>query len=207
MRFRVFWLILIFPVATALPAGQNTFPHPIGDSATKIEYLYKSHLPDGVKKAIVELVFEKSSASDCVFPGRTEQQEIDLIRVASTKLSAQGTDLLVQASDRCNCGATGNCSFWVLHERQNDFDILLKTFLVQQFSVEPSRSNGFRDLITASHGSAFLQGLVLYQFDGKQYRATQCATAEYHLSDQKKDGHETVSDEPTISPAKPCGPD
>lgn len=204
MGHRAFREIVVFAAAAAAAfAGQNTSLHPIDKPGAKIEYMYKAHLTDPEKKAIVELVFQKSGPSDCVFPGRTEQQEIDFIRVAQVQLGQHDTDLLVQASDRCNCGGTGNCGFWVLHQKQDGFEILLDTYLVQQFSFEPTRSHGYRDLLTASHGSALLQGLVLYQFDGKQYRARQCATAEYHPTGKEKNGYEILGGKPTITP-EPC---
>lgn len=166
----------------------------MGPPRVHIERLGQARLPASAKDAIVALVFQNLNPSDCVFPGRSLQQEIDAIRIAETKLSEQGTDLLVQASDNCHCGGTGNCSFWVLHQKPDGFETLLATDMVQQFSVEKTRSGGYKDLMTASHGSVFLQGLVLYQFDGKQYRATQCATAEYRQEDDR------VSDKPTITP-------
>ncbi len=199
MGYRLAWTLLACAAAAAAFAGQQAFPHPIGPPGVRIERLGDAHLPRSTKDAIVALVFRNSDSSDCIFPDGPPRKEIDGIRIAETKLSEEGTDLLVQASDSCNCGATGNCSFWVLHQKPDGFETLLATNMVQQFSVEETRSGGYNDLMTASHGSAFLQGLVLYQFDGKQYRATQCATAEYHLQDDH-----TVSDEPTITPPKAC---
>lgn len=201
MGYRLAWTLLACAAAAAAFARQP-FPHPMGPPGVHIEELGQAHLPGSVKDAIVALVFPKNP-SHCVLPGHSLQQEIDGIRVAETKLSEQGTDLLVQASDMCNCGGppgNGNCSFWVLHQKPDGFETLLATDMVQQFSVEETRSRGYKDLMIASRGSQFIQGLVLYQFDGKQYRATQCATAEYHL----KDDH-TVSGEPTITPPEPCG--
>lgn len=207
MRRLIAKLLFVSVLVAGAVAMQSSFPHTMGPPGVKIEYMGKSRLPQETKEAISDLVFHNLNPYECVRTGYTLQQEIDTIRVAEANLSGEGKDLLVQASDMCNCGGTGNCSFWILHQKPDGFETLLDTHMVQQFSVEPGRSHGFHDLMTASHGSAFLQDLVLYQFDGKQYRASQCARVEYHLSDKKKDGHETVSDEPTISPAEPCSPD
>jgi hypothetical protein len=105
----------------------------------------------------------------------------------------------VQASDNCNCGGTGNCSFWILREKPGGFDTLLATDMVQTFSMETSTRNGYKDVMTSAHGSAFYSDLALYQFDGKQYRKTHCAREEYK---QREDG--SFSDKPTITPTE-CG--
>jgi hypothetical protein len=70
----------------------------------------------------------------------------------------------------------------------------LATDNVQGFSVESTRTHGYRDLMTSSHGSATMHGLTLYKFDGKQYRQTDCAVEEYET---REDG--STADKPTIT--------
>ena len=170
--------------ASLAPPLQQPFPHEIGPPGVQVQYLGKAHLPKSEKDAIVALVFKDIAPKECIFPRRTLQQEIDAISIARAALHTKAPEqLLVQASDACHCGVTGNCAFWVLERREKGFHVLLKTEMVHLFSVEASRSNGYRDILTSSHGSATLQGLVLYKFDGKQYRATDCASAQYEIKD------------------------
>jgi len=184
--------LLLVPVAIAAflaPSLQQPFPHEIGTPGVEVQHLGKAHLPKSEKDAIVALVFKDVAAKECIFPGRTLQQEIDLISTARAALHTGAPEqLLVQASDACHCGMTGNCTFWVLERRGKEFHVLLKAQMVHLFSIEASRSNGYRDILTSSHGSATLAGLVLYKFDGKKYRAADCASVQYELKD---DGNPT----------------
>jgi len=177
-------LTLLAMAAFIAPALQQPFPHDIGPPGVQVKYLGKAHLPKSEKDAIVALVFKDVSPKQCIFPGRSLAQEIDTIRIARAALHTSAPEqLLVQASDACHCGGTGNCSFWVLERRGKGFHVLLKAEMVHLFAVERSRSNGYLDIMTSSHGSATLQGLVLYKFDGTKYRVADCASVEYQVKD------------------------
>jgi uncharacterized protein YqkB len=173
---------------------QEWSPHPVGRPGVKIEYLGKAHVSPQERSAIIALVFARSSPSECLGFERTEHEEIDTIRIARARLAPGERDLFVQASDNCNCGGTGNCEFWILREKPGGFDTLLETNMVQMFSIERSSRNGYKDLMTSAHGSAFYSDLTLYQFDGKRYRKTHCAREEY---EQREDG--SISDKPMIT--------
>jgi hypothetical protein len=184
MIARLLLVPLAMAAASLAPPLQQPFPHEIGPPGVQVQYLGKAHLPKSEKDAIVAVVFKDVSPEQCISPERSLEEEIDAIRIVRAVLHTKAPEqLLVQASDACHCGVTGNCEFWVLERRGKSFSVLLETEMVQRFGVEPSRSNGYRDLITSSHDSAALQGLVLYKFDGKQYRATDCASVEYEIKD------------------------
>lgn len=156
----------------------------MGPPGAKIEYLGKAHLPKSDKDAIAAIVFKGDRAEECVSPDRTLEKEINSIRIARAALRTNvPAQLLVQASDNCHCGATGNCSFWILERDGKSFRVLLDTSVAHFFSVERSRTNGYRDILTSLHGSAFSSDLVLYRFDGVQYRATDCGTEDYESED------------------------
>jgi hypothetical protein len=189
----------IAPIATCVLIGvvlpTQNFPHKMGPPGVRIEYLGKSDLPKTDKDGIVSLVFEGQVAKECVSPGRSERQEIESIRVARANLGPKEEEnLLVQASDNCHCGGTGNCAFWVVRKTAGGLEPLLETEVVQAFSLEKTRTHGYTDILTSSHGSAFLSELTLYQFDGKLYRAASCAKVEYKIRED-----DSVSDEPTIT--------
>jgi hypothetical protein len=171
----------------------------MGEPNVKIEYLGKARVSAQEKSAIIALVFAGASVQACTGFHRDEREEINIIRIARTDLKPGEHNLLVQASDNCNCGGTGNCSFWILRERPDGFDTLLKTDMVQSFAVEPSSSKGYKDVITYAHGSASYGELALYQFDGKEYHKSRCAEEEYKLRD---DG--TFEEKPTIT-SEDCG--
>jgi hypothetical protein len=115
---------------------QQPFPHEIHDSGIKVEYLGKAHLSQEEKTTIIKIVFGDQNPSECLAPGRTRTKELQAIRVARVALqTGQKTDLLIQTSDDCNCGGTGNCGFWILRSSGKGFDTLLETNMVQRFAV------------------------------------------------------------------------
>lgn len=203
MGHRIFCVLVLCAVATAAVEPQPASPHAIKRSGVSVRRLGNLHFSASTRQAIADLVFAGPHPDDCMRAGWSLQQEMDFIRVAVVRLGNRDTDLLVQAQDNCHCGASGNCSFWVLRQTQSGFETLLATYGVQEFSVEPTRSQGYKDLMTASHYSASRQDLVLYRFDGKIYHPSQCATAEYHFAGKKRHGYEIADAKPTIRP-EPC---
>lgn len=93
------------------------------------------------------------------------------------RLNLGGTPALaVQPTGENLCGATGNCSFWIidLHQRR----ILLSADGVQQFAVDQRSKRGSPDIITATHGSATESDLIRWHFTGASYEPADCATEE-----------------------------
>ena len=104
--------------------------------------------------------------------------------------------LAVQASGQDFCGATGNCTFWIIDVRQRR--IILRADAVQQFAVERSKS-GFPDVITSTHASEFEHELIRWKFVGGTYQPATCATDDY----AGPDGNPLP--QPKITP-HPCTP-
>lgn len=132
-----------------------------------------------------------------LFQGEGAEQvdkAIEFFRVERMTLS--GTPVLaVQATGENLCGATGNCSFWIidLHQRR----IVLRADGVQQFGVTQNSKRGFPDVITESHASALDQELIRWQFIAGNYEPAACATRE----DNDADGNSLP--QPKITP-HPC---
>lgn len=103
----------------------------------------------------------------------------------------------VQPSGGDLCGATGNCSFWIidLHQRR----IVLRADGVQQFAVEHSSKRGFPDVITSTQESTESE-LIQWQFAGASYTPAACATRDF----SDADGHPLP--EPKTTP-HPCAPE
>jgi hypothetical protein len=73
------------------------------------------------------------------------------------------------------CGATGNCEFWVFDAAHQ---ILLETS-AQGFKLLPETHSGRPDLLTTMHDSAFEADAARWQFDGRRYRQSSCATIDF----------------------------
>ena len=115
------------------------------------------------------------------------------------RLSLDGTPALaVQPSDGDLCGATGNCSFWIIDLRQRR--IVLRSDGVQQFAVVQSSKRGFPDVITSTHDSATESELIRWRFAGASYEPADCATKDY------ADPIGNPLPQPKITP-HPCDPE
>lgn len=84
--------------------------------------------------------------------------------------------LVVQPSGNEFCGATGNCSFWIIDLRHRR--VILNAVGIQSFAVSPSRPGGMPEILTSSHASAYEQEKIRWQFQGASYQRESCATVD-----------------------------
>lgn len=83
-------------------------------------------------------------------------------------------EVIAQAGEGTHgCSPTGNCTFWVLRGRGPKYEVLLEA-LAQTFTVQPTRTNHFSDIVLNIHGSAFETEAREYKFDNNTYRETDC---------------------------------
>jgi len=112
----------------------------------------------------------------CEIPPDVEQRS----SLRFVKLASNGrTQVIVQGVGECQCSPTGNCSFWIYEKSANGYRPLLATDMVQVFSVENTRSHGYRDIVTGAHGSAFDTDLTVFKFDGEHYQPRECWRMSY----------------------------
>jgi len=128
------------------------------------------------------------------FAGRTYVKPVDL--------SGNGRrDFLARAADRSGflCSPTGNCEAWIFRRQGDRYSAILKRGAVQTFTIQPTFTNGFHDIVLGQHASATEQGLTLFRFDGQAYRLAGCYVADWETLDQDGKMHEL--EQPRI---KPC---
>jgi len=105
--------------------------------------------------------------------------------------------LAIKGSDGCFCSPTGNCAFWVFQLKSGKYRAVLKRGSVQSFGFLKSRTHGYPDLVTWSHGSATMSGARLFRFDGYRYVASGGWDVEFeYLGD---DGQIVKPDKPRIT--------
>jgi len=102
----------------------------------------------------------------------TRVKLVDLNSDSTPEVIAQGFGL------KAGCGATGNCPFWVFQKMGHGYMLLLRT-AAQRFNVEPRRTNGFRDIVVATHSSASESILTIYRYNAGTYRNVACYDAEW----------------------------
>jgi hypothetical protein len=90
--------------------------------------------------------------------------------------SGAGSALAVQPSGSELCGASGNCSFWIVDLRHRR--VVLNAVGIQSFAVSGSRPGGMPEIITSSHASAYEQERIRWQFQGASYERQSCATID-----------------------------
>jgi len=104
--------------------------------------------------------------------------------------------LTVQGQSTCFCSPTGNCEFWIYQLKSGKYRPILRRGSVQMFGFLKSRTHGYPDLVTWSHGSATESGGRLFRFDGNRYVASGSWDEEYeYLGD---DGKIVTPDRPRI---------
>ena len=113
-----------------------------------------------------------------LFQGESSAQLNQVMRSfrADRVALAGSPGLVVQPSGGELCGATGNCSFWIvdlLHRR-----VLLNAVGIQSFAVTSPQPGAMPEIITRSHASAYEQELIRWQFQGSSYRRESCATVD-----------------------------
>jgi hypothetical protein len=123
------------------------------------------------------------------------------LRIKRVSLSNGGArGLIVQGSDVCMCGATGNCDFWLLDETSGEPKLVLHAIGIQSFEVTKSLTLDRFNVVTRGHSSATQSWLQKFVFDGNRYRRTSCALMDY-MDNSTMEALKT----PTVAET-PCGP-
>jgi hypothetical protein len=88
--------------------------------------------------------------------------------------------VLVEAGVGCARGGQGsNGAMWVIRFRSDKFSFLAtpeQQFSGWLYSIQPTTSHGFRDLVLGWHMSAFETNLSYFRFDGACYQRIGAAT-------------------------------
>jgi len=93
-------------------------------------------------------------------------------RVALIDLNHDGVPEVV-AQGMLNCGATGNCPFWIFQKTKAGYELLLDGE-AQMFTVQKSKPNGFCEIVLSTHGSSSSGSLVNYRYVEGVYQEAGC---------------------------------
>jgi len=132
----------------------------------------------------------------------TEQQLLDLAAQTSIKAVDLGSNgskqYLARGSGSFLCSPTGNCEAWVFRADGEKYSVILHRTATQTFTIQPTVTNSFHDLVLGQHGSATEQRLTLYRFDKSKYRRIACYDASWTVLG--KDGEYHDLKEPRLTP-------
>lgn len=76
------------------------------------------------------------------------------------------------------CDELNNCPFWIFQHEQDGYVSLVDT-VAASYTVQPTQTNGYSDLVLSRHVSASESRLTLYQYDGKTYAEGGCYVATF----------------------------
>lgn len=121
-------------------------------------------------------------------------------RITFSDLNGDGKkEVIAQGGgEKSDCSPTGNCPFWVFRRKGNGYEVILSADSKQTFTIQPTETNGFHDLVLGMHGSAFEAGLTLYKFNGSEYENVACYDATWEVRDERGEFHHLK--EPRITP-------
>lgn len=99
------------------------------------------------------------------------RKALETQNISSGKLKA----VLVRGYGVPFCGATGNCSTWLLSRRNNKWRMILNAgSVIKDFEIKPRRSTKYPDLLFRGRMGAGDHYMGLYRFDGIRYKLRSC---------------------------------
>jgi hypothetical protein len=143
--------------------------------------LRNAKLAERDKSLLQAAIVEKLSDPDL---SAQELQDFALrTRIKMVDLNNDGKpEIIAQGSDPYNCSPTGNCPFWVFQKGASGYASLLESF-GQVYTIENHRTNGYRDLVVAMHGSATQQTVYFFRFEKGGYLQAACYEFSWPFSD------------------------
>ncbi len=95
-------------------------------------------------------------------------------------LNGEGKDeLIVKAKNSPKgmfyCGATGNCSTWILSRQAKTFRVILDAGSIEEINTTKGKSKGFVNLTSRGNSGAMNHYIGDYEFNGKEYKLKKCS--------------------------------
>lgn len=100
-------------------------------------------------------------------------------KYASTGLLDVDNDGIKELAIQTGCAAVGNCEFWLFKKKGRDYETILSTVMVQRYKLRKTKTKGYFDLETKTHGSATDGGISIYRYNGKEYVISKCFKYDY----------------------------
>jgi hypothetical protein len=149
--------------------------------------LRKAQLPNQQKNAIASAIADeiRPMMADLEIQSEPELQKAALdTRVKMIDLNSDGVPEVV-AQGMVNCGATGNCPFWVFRKAKYGYELFLEGE-ANTFTIQTSSSNEFRDIVLARHGSYDSGDLAHYVYQKGSYHHAGCYDYDWSVLEGDK---------------------
>lgn len=149
-----------------------------------------------VVRAIADEIRPMMASAEIKSEAELKKKALDT-RIALIDLNGDGIPEVV-AQAMVGCGATGNCPFWVFRKSKRGYDVILQGE-AHTFTVQPSSTNGFRDIVLSMHGSYSSGDLTDYHYRDGVYKDVGCYGYEWTVLEGQ-----TIRElkEPRITPCR-----
>ncbi len=144
------------------------------------DLLRKAKIPKADRKAIATVIAAqlRPMLKDLEIESEAGLEKTALdTRVKWIDLNNDGVREVI-AQGMVNCSAVGNCPIWVFRKRGKGYQVLLEDE-AQTFTIQKTSTGGYREIVTAVHGSATQAGLADYRFRDGRYQEAGCYSSEW----------------------------
>jgi hypothetical protein len=131
-----------------------------------------------IYRAIEEQVHDSFTDAD----RDEERQAVMGFLVGSVAFSTDRSEEILVRGTNYFCGATGNCSMWILVRQGAEFRVVLDGG-GNRLTMNRTSSHGLHDVSTGWHYSAFVEEYHDYRFDGLTYKQVDCYSTEYPITE------------------------
>jgi hypothetical protein len=194
------WLAMVAVCAIAVAADFEWSWHSqevIGRNDPSVGNTSKLTEPDRTALIAAIVLRLQKPMSDQGYSDDRIREVASTTRVRFVDLGAEGKPLVFATSLGLEggCDALANCPFWIFRHGEDGYVSLLDT-LAASYTIQPTSTNGFSDLVILRHISASEGRLTLYNYADGKYVDAGCYTAIWPAA---KDGE---TPDPEISPCK-----
>jgi hypothetical protein len=182
MRFRSL-IALVFSASTVL-AQADLWSHVSPQAGS--QHLRPASLSDAQLKSFGLLLRQQKPDEIWDCEGADLDEMIKGLRFEWIPVSEKQNVVLAEAPAGCARGGQGaNGAMWIIRFDEDTPTLLAmpKEFSGWLFSIQPTLSHGYPDIVLGWHMSAFEAGLRYFRFDGKSYRSI--GTAQFETDDQE----------------------
>ena len=99
----------------------------------------------------------------------------DDLRYKRVQLAGAGLNgLFVRSVAKADCGATGNCSTWLLRKTRTRFHLVLNGVSADAVGFQPQKTNGFKNVVASANTSVESSAIYVFAYDGHKYVKQTC---------------------------------
>jgi hypothetical protein len=128
-----------------------------------------------VPQQVIQELSKDKFINDCVKESRGAQTifEAELLNV-----NPKGPPSLLVSGRKCLCGAS-QCPAWLYRRTAKGYTLILDAGYIMDVRLWKHFTNGYRDLTTIAHDSAFDSYLYVYRFDRQKYQVRACYKRQF----------------------------